>query len=284
MKVLLTGATGYIGTAALGHLVAAGHEVTAPVRSAEAAAKVEANGGRASIGDLADSAWLTQQLSDVDAAIHLAALDGAGDDAVITAVESAFGGTTKRFVYTGGIWTWGDSADISEDDPFDPGAISAWRPERIARVTGADYSGIVVSPAVVYGRGAGVTALIFSDQMKNEDGALRLVGDGTQHWATVDVEDLADLYVRAVEAAPGGQHYIGASGHNPTVRELAEAAVGPDGSVAPETVEDSQARLSTPFADALLLDERAFGRKARKDLGWSPTGADPLTVIREGRQ
>ena len=283
MQVLLTGATGYIGSVVLDHLIAAGHTVFAPVRTNDAGVKVEARRGRAIVGDLTDAAWLTQQLSDVDAAIHLAALDGAGDDAVISAVESAFAGTKKRFVYTGGIWTWGNSADITENSPFDPGAISAWRPERIARVRGADYSGIVISPAVVYGHGAGMTALIFSDQMKNEDGALRLVGDGTQHWATVYVEDLADLYVRAVENAPSGELYIGASGHNPNVREMAEAAVGPNGKVVPETVENSQARLSVPFADALLLDEQAFGQKARTDLGWNPTGADPLTVIRGGR-
>ncbi|MDQ1546296.1 MAG: hypothetical protein QOH69_1200, partial [Actinomycetota bacterium] len=137
---------------------------------------------------------------------------------------------------------------------------------------------------VTYGRGAGMTALIFGDQMKNDDGALRLVGDGSQHWATVYVEDLANLYVRAVENGAAGQHYIGAAGHNPTVLEMAEAAVGPNGTVAPETAADSQARLSAPFADALLLDEQASGQKARTELGWNPTGPDPLTVIREQHQ
>ncbi|MDQ1546651.1 MAG: hypothetical protein QOH69_1555, partial [Actinomycetota bacterium] len=188
MKVLLTGATGYIGSAVLDHLISAGHEVTAPVRTAEAAVKVDASGGHGVVGDLADTAWLARQLSDVDSAIHLAALDPAGDDSLIGAVESAFGGTDKRFVYTGGVWVWGSGADITENDPFDAGDIIAWRIERFARVTGGNFRGLVVSPGVTYGRGAGMTALIFGDQMKNDDGALRLVGDGSQHWATVYVE------------------------------------------------------------------------------------------------
>ncbi len=284
MRVLLTGATGYIGSAALDHLIAADHEVVAPVRNDASAAKVDSAGGRAVVGDLTDRTWLAEQLAGADAAIHLAALDPDGDDAVIAAVGAAFGGTGKRFVYTGGIWTWGDGDDIAEDDPYAPGDLSAWRPERFARVTGADYNGIVVSPVVVYGRGAGLTAFVFGDQMKNESGALRLVGDGSQHWATVHVDDLASLYVLAVENGTGGQIYIGASGNNPTVRRLAEAAVGAGGTVAPESPDDSRARFGAPFADALLLDEQAFGRKARADLGWDPTGPDPLSVIREGRQ
>jgi len=98
-----------------------------------------------------------------------------------------------------------------------------------------------------------------------------MIGSGAQHWASVHVDDLADLYVAVLERAPGGQLYIGASGVNPTVREMAQAAVGPDGTVVPEDDDATRERLGAGFADALLLDQQASGLFARTRLGWEPT-------------
>lgn len=97
MDILLTGSTGFIGSATLKALIAAGHHVTAVVRSFESAAKVDVHGEQATavIGDLADTVWLTERLRAVDGAIHLATSDDASalDDAIIDAVTVAFAGT-----------------------------------------------------------------------------------------------------------------------------------------------------------------------------------------------
>ena len=155
MRVLLTGGTGFIGSAVLARLLERGHEVIAAVRSADAAATVSEAGAHAVIGDLADTAWLTAQLEAVEGAIHTAAL-GHGDDALLDAVVAAFAGTGKRYVHTGGIWTWGDNTEITEESPHRAPAISAWRDELEARVLSADVRASIIAPAVVYSAGHGI--------------------------------------------------------------------------------------------------------------------------------
>ena len=276
MRVLLTGGTGYLGSNVLRTLRERGHDAYALVRSDKAAQAVTDAGAEALVGDLADVPWLTRQLAGADGAINLAALDATGEDAVIDAAVAAFAGTAKPFVYTSGLWMWGDGADLTEESPFRSPAILAWKVERQGRVLRSGIKASAIAPAVVYGHGQGLPAGMFTFGPRTEDGALRLIGDGTQHWATVHIDDLADLYVRVLERAPGGETYIGASGVNPTVREMAEAAAG---RVAPETADESRDRLGAYFADALLLDQQADGQTARQRLGWNPTHPDVLVEL-----
>ena len=270
MRVLLTGGTGFIGSAVLVRLLERGHEVIAAVRSAGAAAAVTEAGAHPVVGDLGDTSWLTMQLDAVDGAIHAASI-GRGDDAVLDAVIAAFERTGKRYVHTGGIWTWGNNTEITEDSPRTPPEISAWRGEREDRLLAANVRASIVAPAVVYSADHGIPFETVLKAPRTADGALELIGDGEQHWATVHVDDLAELYVAVLEHAPGGQVYIGASGVNPTVREMALAVVGPDGAVAPQTVEATRARLGEKYADALLLDEAATGARAQEEFDWHPS-------------
>ena len=73
---------------------------------------------------------------------------------------------------------------------------------------------------------------------------------------------------------------IAASGDNPTVRELAEAAAG-DAGVLPETDDESRARLGAAFADALLLDQASSGAKAHS-LGWTPAATTLVQEFKTG--
>jgi nucleoside-diphosphate-sugar epimerase len=274
MRVLLTGATGFVGSSVLKALVANGHEVTAVVRSQAGADTVTAAGATAVIHPLPDTAWLAKQLRETDGFIHTAAPDDGTapqlDDSVIDAVLDGYAGTQKRYVHTGGVWVHGPGEDITEDTPIRAPEITAWREAREARVLAAGFVGSVIEPAIVYGYGKGIPNVI-TGAPKTEDGALQLVGSGDQHWTTVHVDDLADLYVKVLESAPGGERYIGANGDNPTVREIGLAAAGKGGLVAAEDQAASFERLGEPFARALMLDQQAAGAKARLTFGWAPS-------------
>lgn len=291
MSIFLTGATGYIGSAVLRQLRLQGRDVTALVRSSEKAAKIEALGATPVIGDITDRELLTEQAIASDGVIHLASPGDASsrdaDDAVVTAVLAGLEGSDKRYVHTGGVWVWGSNADITEDSPRNAPAITAWRWEIEKRVLEArGVSTSLIAPAIVFGHGSGIPA-IFTDGEYGDSvaPAVQLVGDGSQHWATVHVDDLAELYILAFDLGGAGSTYIGASGENPTVREIGEAAAfgqGLDSRVEPQTIEESRARLGEPFADALLLDQQARGSAARIDLGWEPNGPSILDEMRTG--
>lgn len=284
MKILVTGGTGYIGSVVVLKLIEDGHAVTAVVRNSSSARKGEDAGAVTVIGDLFNTDWLARELSVHDAAIHLAApTDGTApqlNDVVVEAAITAFGGTNKPFVLTGGIWSYGANTHITETSPAAAARIGAWRGELEQRLLDSGVKASVIEPGIVYGNGLGIPHLLL-DAPRNEDGALILVGSGDQHWTSVHVEDLADLYVAVLKQSAGGR-YLGVSGDNPTVRELGEAIVGPHGTVVPEEDDAARERLGADFADALLLDQKASGAKARDAFGWKPTHMPLVEELAKG--
>lgn len=286
MKVLITGGTGYIGSAVLRRLVDDGHEVEAVVRSSTSAEAVSRAGAAALMHDVTDVDWLTRRLRSADAMIHTASPQDGGsagfDDAVLDAVIAAYAGTPKPFLHTGGVWVWGDSDRITETSERRPAQLVAWRPARESRILDSAVRATVIAPAIVYGGGGGLTNLIV-ERPAADDGAVPLLGGGGQHWTTVHVDDLADLYLLALEHAPGGETYIGVSGENPTVREIAEAAFQPGTPLRAELPAATRAWLGEAFADALMLDQQATGATARSALGWSPRRPGLLQELRARR-
>ncbi len=275
MHVVLTGGTGYIGSAVLRRLREQGHAVTAVVRSDAAADAVRAGGATPALGDLTDADWFAGVLAGAEGAIHTADLGGEGDDAVLDAVERAFGGSARPYLHTGGVWSWGSGAHLTEESPLAPPALTAWRAAREARVLASDVAAAVIAPAVVFGHGGGIPSGVIAGS-RDDDGVVTLVGSGDQHWSSVHVDDLAELYVLALEQGATGV-FIGASGENPTVRQLGEAA---GDAVRLETDDETRERLGAGFADALLLDQQVTGNKARTVLGWVPSRRSVLDELR----
>ncbi|ODA90314.1 epimerase [Leifsonia xyli subsp. xyli] len=286
MKILLTGATGYIGSSVLPCLLAEGHSVTALVRDEAKTAAVRAAGADAIVGDAADAALVEDAARASDGVVHLASTKEA-DPVLVPAVLAGLAGSGKPFVHTGGIWTYGDAADIAEESPSAPPALTVWRGATEALVLAADgVRGIVVAPSIVYGRGGGLARLLADAPRGSATApALRLIGDGSQHWATVHVDDLAAVYALALENGGAGEIYIGASGANPTVRELGIAAAdaaGLAGRVEEESAAETADRLGGALAEALLLSQSARGTKARITLSWEPNGPSLIDELTSG--
>ncbi|GAB2809229.1 NAD-dependent epimerase/dehydratase family protein [Streptomyces daliensis] len=287
MRVLLTGGTGYIGGSVLDRLVATGHRVTALVRNPDKAEGVRAKGAEVVITDLADAdadadadaETVHRLVSDSDGVVHLASpgdeTSAAVEETAVTTMLRALGNTGKPFVHTTGVWVHGSGSAITESTPMIPLELAAWRVPMAGRVRNAPgVRSSVVAPAVVHGHGGGLLNLVAAGPRSAGDAAaLTMVGPGDQHWSTVHVDDLAELYVLALEQAPAGSYFLGASGVNPTVREITEAvsrSLGLSGRVQPEPVVQTLDRLG-PLGAALLLDQQASGDTARRVLGWAPS-------------
>ncbi|MEU3983808.1 NAD-dependent epimerase/dehydratase family protein [Streptomyces sp. NPDC026672] len=289
MHVFLTGGSGYVGSAVLRRLVGAGHRVTALVRSEESAAKVSAAGAGALFGDITDVAWLAERMAEGDGVIHTASPNDATseqvDRAVVQSAGRALGGTGKPYVHTSGMWVFGSGDRITEQSPFDPVAALAWRPQVTQEVLAMPTRTGIVLPGVVYGHGhGGSIPTLITQAPRTDTGALTLLGDGTQHWVTVHVDDLADLYARVLLDGRTGSYWIGSDGRNPSVRALGEAAsraAGAHGAVVPESTEDTTRRLGA-FAEGVLRSQSATGDKARSELGWKPVRSSLLEELEHG--
>ena len=115
-------------------------------------------------------------------------------------------------------------------------------------------------------------------------GSLVMLGDGRQHWSTVHVADLADVFRRVLEDDGASGRYVVGNGLNPTVVELTEAAavaVGAPGAVAGSEAE-ARARLGDLFAEVLLLDQGTTADRARTALGWQPSHPSLVDEFRNG--
>lgn len=287
MNVFVTGATGYIGTAVVEALRVEGHDVSGLARSVEAATRLEAAGVEVVWGSLTELSSLYRGARAADAVIHLGATgqedQAEVDTAAVGAMLNAVEGTGKPFIYTSGIWVLGDTGGrvADEDAPLNPARIVAWRAEVEATMRDAAAWGIrsiVVRPAVVYGRGGGTPGMFVSAARRK--GVVRYVGDGSQRWPFVHVDDLASLYVLAVDA-PTATLLNAADGPSLSVLEVSEAAAQANGAeTEPWPLDEARDKLG-PYADALALDQQVSAERAI-GLGWKPSHPSVIDELRTG--
>jgi len=289
MQVTLTGATGFIGSHVLAELQEHVHEVTALVRSDAEAETVAARGATPAVVDLYDRPAVVGLLAAADGAIHTASpgdeTSADLDSAVVDSAIEAFAGTGKPYLHITGAWVYGADPSITEESPIDAPAMVAWKEPIAQRALDAgDMRGVVITPGVAYGDGGGGIPGLLLGSPRDDADNLIMLGTGRQHWATVHVADLADVFRRALEDDSARGHYVVGDGLNPTVAELTEAAAvaaGASGAV-PGSEDEAKARLGDYFAEVLLLDQGTEAAKARAELGWSPSHPGLVDEFRTG--
>ncbi|MGW4470963.1 NAD-dependent epimerase/dehydratase family protein [Nonomuraea sp. NPDC004354] len=288
MRVLIIGASGYLGTAISERLAERGHEIVELTRPTSVGS---GRGNERRVGDMTDPASLTAAVTpDIDAVINLAGPtgDAAVDAAAITALTEPLRGTGRAFVYTSGVWVLGATGAGTADErtPVNPLPIVGYRPDIERQVLAAAADGVratVIRPGIVHGRGGGIPALLVSLAAKH--GAPRFVGDESVRWPMVHVDDLADLFALVVEKADPGTLWHGVTENAVPVTDLAAAAGRAAGlTAAPESwpLEQAGAELGRLFADALALDQSVAGQAARDTLGWTPERPGAVADIQDG--
>lgn len=282
MRIFLTGATGYVGSAVLHALVRGGHDVSALIRNPRQSAPASLPGARLVVGDLSDPPSYAAVAEGCDAVVHTAFegskrgphVDRQTIDALLSAASRRAGrGQPATVVYTSAIWVLGNtSGQATEDAPLRPTPHVDWRPAHERMVLEASRGLLrtaVVRPGIVYGGSRGIIA----DLLKTaSNGLVRVIGDGRNHWACVHDRDLADLYLRVATNPEAGGVYHATDEADERVSDIVESVVRhakmpPDVRHVP--IEEARTKIG-PYADALALNQIVRCPRA-KALGWAPS-------------
>ena len=292
MRVFVTGASGFIGSAVVPELIGAGHEVVGLARSQASAETVERAGATVLRGDLDDLDALRKGAVDSDAVIHLAFVHDFGnfdesarkDRVAIETIGAALEGTDRPFAIASGTLGAAPGRIATERDlPSAAGnARSANAKVALDLVDRGVRTSIVRLSPSVHGdtdRHGFVPRLI---QIAREKGVAGYVDDGANRWTAVHVRDAATLFRLGIERAPAGSVLHAVDDEALAALEIA-AAIGrrldvPTQSIPSDEVEQHFGWIGPLFA----MDSPASNTLTRELLGWAPTHRGLISDLESG--
>jgi nucleoside-diphosphate-sugar epimerase len=293
MRVFVTGASGFIGSAVVAELLGAGHQVTGLARSQESADAIAAAGGEVHRGALDDPDSLRAGAATSDGVIHTAYIHdfsqmemaAQADRSAIEALASALEGSGRPLVITTGTALLRPGQVATEQDISDPDAHVHPRQGTehvVLALAERNVRPAIVRPAPsVHGEGDhGFVPILI--EIARAKGASAYIGDGSNRWPAVHRLDAARLYRLAFERADAGSVFHAIAEEGIPTRKIAET-IGrhldlPVVSIAPEDAAEHFGWMGAFFG----LDAPASSALTQERLGWRPTHPGLIEDLEQG--
>ena len=293
MRVFVTGASGWIGSATVDELLSAGHSVLGLARSDASAAALEEKGATVLRGDLDDLDAIRKGAADADGVVHLAnkhdwanpAASNAAERGAVEAIADTLVGTERPFVLASGVAGLAKGRPSTEEDPspfHGPDAPRGGSENLAVEYVGRGVRAVSArfAPTVHGVRDHGFIAYIVG--VAREKGVSAYVGDGTHRWAAVHRPDAARLVRIGLEQAPAGTRLHAVAEEGVPTKVIAEAigrGLGlPVTSVGPEDAIGHFGFIGAFFA----MDLSSSSERTRARFGWEPTGPTLVEDIEAG--
>ena len=289
MRIFVTGASGWIGSAVVPELVGAGHQVLGLARSAGSAQAIFDMGADVLRGDINDTGVLRAGALDSDGVIHLAyehALGQAGgahaDAIAIETFATALAGSDRPMVVSGATLTKPGRPATERDELVPTGPIAARIVNMQNALTAAERgvrSCLIMLPRSVHGQGERHG---FIPQLINQaraTGVSGYIGDGGNRWPAVHVKDVANLYRLAIQQAPAGAVLNAVGDQGVPVHAIAEA-IGRNLKLPVRSLPAED--FSPPLNPLLSIDMPASSEFTQQLLGWMPTHPGLIEDIEQG--
>ena len=289
MRIFVTGASGWIGSAVVPELISGGHQVVGLARSDASAKAIADMGAEALRGDLSDTDVLRAGALDSDGVIHLAfvvpSVSEAAtrtDAAAIETFVSSLAGTGKPLLISGATLVTPGRPATERDEIIPAGPIAARLTNMRTALASADKgvrACLVMLPRSVHGQGERHGFIPQLIAMARDKGVAGYIGDGATRWPAAHVKDVARLYRLAVERAPAGSVLNAVGDEGVPTREIAEA-IGRQLDLPARSLPAEE--FGGMFGFVLGTDMPASSTITQELMDWQPTGPGLIEDIEQG--